>query len=109
MFRSLKQEIQARQLLIQEDRLLLSAHAHALAYQLRRKLATPQALGASFGIGALAALLRCRRPAGEAQEEAQAGPSQMLRLAGWLLRDVVMPVALGALTQQAAREDAELP
>jgi hypothetical protein len=108
MFGHLQRQIRHQQAAVLEDRAVLSAHVHAFRFQLLNKLATPRALMGGFGAGLLAALLRCRHAAPE-EESAEGAPGHWQRLLGWLLRDVAMPVVLGAVTQaQASHAEDEL-
>lgn len=99
---NLQREIRLKQALVLEDRQLLAARATALRARARRALATPEALLAGFGTGFATALLPGRRrPAPPAA--AAAGPAWLQ----FLLRDMIMPLALGML--QTKLEQGEQP
>jgi hypothetical protein len=91
--RHLKREIRLRQAMVLEDRQLLAAHADALRHRALRSLASPKALLGGFGAGFAAAMLRGRRKHEKTTESSAAGP-QWLQL---LLREVAVPLAMGAL------------
>jgi hypothetical protein len=93
--RQLKHQVHLKQQAVLHDRALLVASTQTLRARALRALATPKALAASFGIGFAAALLRGRSHGhahGAVEPSGHSG--QWLHL---LLRDVVMPIALGAL------------
>lgn len=91
--RDLQREIRIKQALVLEHRQLLAAQTAALQERALRALATPQALLAGFGTGFAAALLLSRRRHAPPTTEA-AKPSWLQQL---LLRDVIMPIAMGML------------
>lgn len=96
----LKHEIRLKQAAVLQARSRLLADGHALQQRSLAALATPQALAGSFGIGFVLALLlgRSRRAQAESSDK---GPPGWLHL---LLRDVAMPLALGALQAHAAAD-----
>lgn len=103
---SLRRAIQEQQALIAEDRLLMSAHGHALGFRVRRGLATPQALAGSFGIGLALGLHRgrARRSADDEPPADHAGGGG--RLLHLLIRDLALPLAMHLLAQHGADQTA---
>lgn len=112
MLRGLEREIAAQLRGIEDDRLMLAIHRRAFGSGLRRQLGTPKALAAGFGAGLAAAILFKRRPPetdAEAETPARAPKARLGRLAGWALRDLVLPAAIGLIAQAKAQDQLEPP
>lgn len=100
----LNREISLKQAAVLQARQRLVTDSHALQQQALAALATPQALAGSFGLGLLLALLLGGSRRG-AEGKAKGAPPGWLRL---LLRDVAMPLALGALQARGAADQQSL-
>lgn len=100
----LKREILIRQAMVQEDRQLLSLYGHTLRERAMQSLASPKVLLGGFGAGLLVAMLRGRHKHRAAEETSSAASAAASPLLHMLLRDVAMPLALGALQAKLTAE-----
>jgi hypothetical protein len=100
----LKREIRIRQAMVQEDRQLLALYANTLRERTVQSLASPKVLLGGFGTGLLLAMLRGRQRDRAAEATSSSAASAASPLLQMLLRDVAMPLALGALQAKLAGE-----
>lgn len=101
--RHLKREIQIRQAMVLEDRVLLAARTGLLRHRVMGTLATPKALAGSFGVGLIAGLLRRPHKVEHAEPaETHAGGRSWMQV---LVHDLVMPIAMGAIQARLGQSD----